>query len=235
MHPHEVLPRLLREDPAAPRITFYDDTPGSTQGERIELSGKVLNNWVAKAGNLLAEHFDVEPGRTVALDLPPEHWRTLYWALGVWAVGGTVSDDPDGADVVISTNPKGAQPTELAVTTLAALARSFPGEIPAGALDEARELPTYPDVLEVVEEADADDLALQTRDESWTYANLVPAATSPVRAVVSGSLAEVLRTSLALWSAGGSVVILRGTTDPAVRASRRRSEGAQDMGPITLE
>lgn len=225
MLPHEVLPALLHIDPAAPRVTYYDDTDGPTQGERIELSGKVLANWVAKTGNLLVEEFDVAPGSTVALDLPPEHWRTLYWALAIWTTGGTVTDDTDGADVVVSTRPDAAPSTVLVLVTLAALARVSPDEVPAGALDEAKELATYPDSFDAPDEAAPEDDALRTAAGTWSYADAVAAAAGAPRRLVTGDLTQVLRHSLAAWAGGGSVLLSRGTA-PETLAQRLQTEGA---------
>ena len=87
--PADVLRHLVTTDPGRPRITVYDDTDSPTRGERVELSARVLANWVAKAANLLQDDLDVTPGSVVRLDLPP-HWRTLYWAFAVWSVGGCV-------------------------------------------------------------------------------------------------------------------------------------------------
>ena len=53
--PADLLRRLLADDPTRPRLTWYDDEPGPTQGERIELSAKVLVNWVSKAANLMQD------------------------------------------------------------------------------------------------------------------------------------------------------------------------------------
>lgn len=225
MLPHEVLPALLRADPAAPRVTYYDDTDGPTRGERIELSGKVLNNWVSKAGNLLVEELDVEPGRVVALDLPAEHWRTLYWALAVWAAGGTVTDDVTAADIVVSTSADAADPADLVLMTLAALARSAPDAVPAGSIDEAKELATYADLFEALEEAGPEDEALAVDAGRWTYADLVEPADEPTRRLVRGDLADVLRGALAAWGAGGSVLLCRGTDDEKL-AQRLEVEGA---------
>src|SRR5665647_3121200 len=103
--PASVLAEILRSDPARPRVTFYEDTPGPTHGERIELSGKVLNNWISKAGNALQDEYDVGPGSIVRLALPP-HWRALYWAFAVWSVGGTVDCAGDGSpDLLICDDP----------------------------------------------------------------------------------------------------------------------------------
>ncbi|MEO8749738.1 MAG: TIGR03089 family protein, partial [Allobranchiibius sp.] len=85
MTPADVLAGLLKSDPTSPRITCYDDATG----ERIELSGKVLANWVAKAANLLQDELDAAPGTVVSLRLPPDHWRTYYWAFAAWCVGAT--------------------------------------------------------------------------------------------------------------------------------------------------
>src|SRR3954453_22662516 len=87
--PAVLLRRLVSADPGRPRITVYDDTDSPTRGERIELSARVLANWVAKAANLLRDDLDVGEGSVVLLDLPP-HWRTLYWAFAAWSVGACV-------------------------------------------------------------------------------------------------------------------------------------------------
>ena len=146
--PAELLRRLVASDPGRPRITVYDDTESATRGERVELSARVLANWVAKAANLLQDDLDLGPGTVVVLDLPP-HWRTLYWALAVWSVGGCVEvperrtgdaggaptepDDPDdvaarGADLVVTDAVDVASGADESVlVTLAALARSALG------------------------------------------------------------------------------------------------------------
>jgi uncharacterized protein (TIGR03089 family) len=102
--PSDLLAGVLRRDPAAPLVTHYDDATG----ERVELSGTTLANWVAKTANLLQDEFDVGPGSTVAVALPV-HWQTAAVLLGVWSCGAAVLDtaaeDDDrlaGADVVLA-------------------------------------------------------------------------------------------------------------------------------------
>ena len=73
LFPADVLARLVSSDSGRPRLTWYDDTPGPTNGERIELSARVLTNWVAKAANLLQDDCAAGPGTTVGLDVPA-HW-----------------------------------------------------------------------------------------------------------------------------------------------------------------
>src|SRR6476469_2959124 len=101
--PAALLARLVAADPGRPRLTVYDDADGPTRGERIELSGRVLANWVAKAANLLVDELGVERGDVVVLDLPT-HWRAVYWALAVWRVGAVVAVEPDPRAVVVVTD-----------------------------------------------------------------------------------------------------------------------------------
>ncbi len=215
----------LRRDETAPRVTFYDDSPGPTQGERIELSGKVLANWVAKAGNLLQEEFDAAPGTSIGVDLPPQHWRTLYWCLAAWSVGATVTDSRD-ADVLVTTDPR--QGDSQVVVTLAALARGSAVAVPDGAIDEAAQLSSYDDHFEAWVQPDAGDTALCLTGTSVTYAELVPPLTAEPRRVwvPASSPADVLRGTLAVWASGGGVVLIRNPDEQEV-ASRLRAEGAE--------
>ena len=102
--PAALLATIVLRNSAAPLITYYDDATG----ERVELSGATLANWVAKTANLLQEEFDVQPGTTVAVALPV-HWQTAAVLLGVWSCGATALDTApeddgrlDGADVVLA-------------------------------------------------------------------------------------------------------------------------------------
>lgn len=214
----------LRRDETAPRVTFYDDTPGPTRGERIELSGKVLANWVAKAGNLLQEEFDAAPGTSIGVDLPPQHWRTLYWALATWSVGATLSDSRD-ADVLITDDPR--QGDGQIVVTLAALARASTAAVPDGAIDEAAQLSSYDDHFDAWAAADDADPAISVADTSVTYADLVPPLTTDARRVwvSASSLTGVLRDTLRVWATGGGVVLIRNPDEQAVEG-RLRAEGA---------
>ena len=210
---------MLRSDPARPRVTFYEDTPGPTQGERIELSGKVLANWVSKAGNALQDEYDLGPGSVVRLSLPP-HWRALYWAFAVWSVGAVVDlaggpdpdllicDDPELATVRDPTLGKGG---DVVLVTLASLARVHPGPVPPGAMDEARDLATYGDQFAAVADPAPDDLALVTETAHTAYRSVVPQRDWPANTRVSlaGDLPAVLESTLAAWAVDGSVLLAR--------------------------
>ncbi|MBL7496821.1 TIGR03089 family protein [Frankia sp. CNm7] len=89
----------LRTDGASPMVTFYDDATG----ERVELSGATLDNWVAKTANLLVDTLGLGPGDRVGVDLPA-HWLTVVVLLAAWSAGldvlvGTeaAADEPAGA------------------------------------------------------------------------------------------------------------------------------------------
>jgi uncharacterized protein (TIGR03089 family) len=85
---------LVAPDPTRPLLTFYDDATG----ERTELSGATLGNWVAKTANTLVDDLDLEPGQWAAIGLPP-HWQTAAVLLACWTVGLAVTTAPDPAEV----------------------------------------------------------------------------------------------------------------------------------------
>lgn len=214
--PASVLAEILRSDPARPRVTFYEDTDGPTRGERIELSGKVLANWVAKAGNALQDEYDLGPGSVVRLSLPP-HWRAVYWAFAIWSVGATVDlvgeMTPnlvicDDADLAATLEPAGV---DVVLVTLNALARVHPGPVPAGAMDEARDLATYADQFAALADPAPADLALTTEGAHTEYGSVVPQPDWPAgtRVSLAGDLAGVLESTLAAWAVDGSVVLAR--------------------------
>ena len=201
MTPAEVLTGLLRSDPTSPRVTCYDDGTG----ERIELSGKVLANWVAKAANLLQDELDAGPGTTVGLHLPADHWRTYYWALAAWSVGARIVTTDAPSDISVGVSDAHAADTHV-VVTLAALARRATADVPPGGIDEARELSSYGDAFAAYRNPSDTDPAL----DDTSYADLVTIGGPLRRRVrVSGGLGEALREALAVWADDGSVVLLR--------------------------
>jgi len=231
--PAEVLAAMLRSDPARPRVTFYEDSPGPTQGERIELSAKVFANWVNKAANALQDEWDIAPGSRVRLALPP-HWRSLYWALAVWSVGATVVLDDSHADLVVTDDVEVASASSVpaVLVTLAALARGAGAAVPPGAMDEARELATYADQFSPWEEATPSDIAVRDAGTDAAYEDVVPQRdwARGVRVHTSETaLGSFLATTLAAWAADGSVVLSRGPEGASGRAARLTSEG------VTLE
>src|SRR5919201_780724 len=71
----ETIPKMLAAalaaDAARPLLTWYDDA----NGERVELSGATLANWVAKSANLLVDGSGLAPGDPAGVRLPP-HWQS---------------------------------------------------------------------------------------------------------------------------------------------------------------
>jgi uncharacterized protein (TIGR03089 family) len=215
--PAAVLAAMLASDPGRPRLTGYDDTPGPTQGERVELSAKVLANWVAKAANLLQDDLDGSPGTTVGLDLPA-HWRAFYWALAAWSVGATVvvGDAARTTDVVVTTDPDAAAAVAEAagltvLVTLPMLARGNPAAA-VDVVDEARSLAGFGDRFTAWEEPEPDDAALVGDGSVRTYADVVsvrPDWGRTPRVRVSDDLGRALCDALSAWAADGSVVLVR--------------------------
>ena len=190
----------------APALTWY-----GPDGERVELSQRVLANWVIKAMNLLTDEADVTPGTVVTLDLPM-HWRTLVWALAAWGCGATVTlpGEPaaETAEVLVSAADQPATAPLVIAIALPALARQV-SDLPAGAIDGAAELMAQPDVL--INPPDWDPLAVALG--SLRHAELadLPAAGLPAGGrylVPAGSVGEGLRTCLGLWTRQGSVVLV---------------------------
>ncbi|MEH1128617.1 TIGR03089 family protein [Micromonospora sp. CPCC 206061] len=79
---------MLVKDPTRPVVTWYDDVTG----ERVELSGATLDNWVAKTANLLVDGLGLGAGDRAAVLLPP-HWQTAAVLLGSWAARLSVVTD----------------------------------------------------------------------------------------------------------------------------------------------
>lgn len=74
-----------------PALIWYAE-----DGERVELSGRVLDNWAAKTANLWVDELDLQAGDVVALG-DEVHWRSLAVALGTWTMGAAVRPvDPSG-------------------------------------------------------------------------------------------------------------------------------------------
>lgn len=102
-----VLAAAVAADPARPLLTFYDDATG----ERTELSGATLDNWVAKTANLLVDGLGLGGAGTALVCLPP-HWQTAAVLLGCWSAGVTVGDVPSAggapSDVAFATSARAA-------------------------------------------------------------------------------------------------------------------------------
>ncbi|MET0424771.1 MAG: TIGR03089 family protein [Actinoplanes sp.] len=102
---HTTIPQAfaeaVRRDPSTPLLTWYDDATG----DRTELSGATLDNWVSKTANLLIDGVALGPGDLVAVLLPP-HWQTAAILLGAAAAGmpaATENDLPVAVEALFTT------------------------------------------------------------------------------------------------------------------------------------
>lgn len=226
-----LLRMLLAQDPGGPRVTWY-----GPDAERVELSAKVLDNWVAKTANLLVDELDVGPASTVLVDLPA-HWRTAVWLLATWSAGACAvvpapGAAPDSApDVLVTTDPRGhvlASTTRGVAVALPALAVRFPGDpgdLPPDWIDAAVEVRGFGDVFVQPVAPAAGDPALAVGDAAPVpHADLLTAAAEQaaalalpdgVRLLTCAGPAQAAAALLAPLLLGGSVVLHH---DPAVVA-----------------
>lgn len=134
-HLFDLLPNLYK-----PAIIWYG------VGERIELSGHVVNMWSSKVAALLDSEIGT-PSLTVHMALPP-HWRSVVWAAGIWRAGNVLTLDSDQeAELSLACNEENLDPgAEVSVLTpLASLALRWSGTLPPLTLDGAADLMSYPD------------------------------------------------------------------------------------------
>lgn len=232
-NPAELLLALRSVEPTSPRLTWYGQ-----DSERVEFSGRVLENWVAKTANYLVDELDAEPGTTVALDIPL-HWRSLVWLLATWAVGATAvtkgggvpaagasdagASDAGVPDIIATADPAaaleqlaGARPAPLVVAVaLPALAMRWTGSLPPRTLDYSGDVRAHADVFYADHEPAPGAVAWRHQGQEGiqetSYAQLLAGpAGAPQRVLLEAGSGwpDVVATALQTWAAGGSVVLL---------------------------
>ncbi|WP_067453809.1 TIGR03089 family protein [Actinomadura macra] len=102
--PADLLRRRVADDPSRPFVTYYDDA----SGERVELSARTFDNWVAKTANFLVDGLGAEPGTRAVLALPP-HWQTAVWLTACWSAG-LIAEPVDPEPVRAGTQRGDAEP-----------------------------------------------------------------------------------------------------------------------------
>lgn len=120
----------VRRSSASPWLTWH-----SQSGERIELSGRVFDNWVAKSANLLGDLYDLGEESIVVIDLAP-HWKSLVLALAALHHGAKLVDpahqDAQSAALFITATPNDENipaSSEILAVNPAALALSFGSDL----------------------------------------------------------------------------------------------------------
>lgn len=185
----------------APVITYYDESTG----ERVELSGVTLANWVAKVANLLTDEFDVERGTCIRIGLP-SHWLRFVWLLGAWRVGAVVTDH-DAQIGLSGPELAAAEPIRLAAS-LRPLGARF-AEAPEGFVDTAIAVPSSPDQFIDLDPPAPDDVAIDLDGDVSTHAGLL--SVTPVTDRILREPASVLddaRALVAVLVGGGSLVVV---------------------------
>jgi uncharacterized protein (TIGR03089 family) len=197
----------------SPRLTWY-----GPDAERVELSGRVLDNWVAKTSNLLQDELDAGPGTRIRLTLPP-HWKSLILALAAWQLGMEIVLDDGDAELLATAEPDSAASAAgyeaVIAVSLAALSMKWPGELPPGVVDYAAEVRSHGDVFMPHADPDPSQLALRVAEgPGYSHAELLdgfaaghePGARLLVR--TDTGLKESLAQSLGAWQRDGSVVLV---------------------------
>jgi uncharacterized protein (TIGR03089 family) len=223
---------------ARPVLTYYDDATG----ERTELSGVTLANWVAKTANLLVDGLGLGDGAVAAVRLPA-HWQTGAVLLGCWSAGlvvdrsgapGTSADvafvGVDTVDTVVA--------DETYALALAPLGQGFRSDPPSGTADYVREVRVHGDVFRSGRPVAASSPALT---DGTTHGQLLAAGraraltagsgrdqalTAGSRVLIDGDrVTDPLDWLVAPMVAGGSVVLCR-NVDPDRLPARLAAERA---------
>ncbi len=201
--PTEIYESLIATG-TSPALVWYDETG------RVELSGKVFANHIAKIANFLDQECDLLPGRRIVLDLPL-HWKSIAWALGGLVAGGFVVvgrkkvNDHEPGTIIVTATPdevSADDPEDLVVAlNLDSFGFAWDGDLPDGVADGSAEVIGQADVL-LVEGLDADSNA-----SFW--ANVLPEVPEVDRAVVANpTLAQAIALAYILFERGSSVVLV---------------------------
>ena len=195
----------------SPRLTWY-----GPDAERVELSGRVLDNWVAKTSNLLQDELDAEPGMRLRLDLPA-HWKSIILALAAWQLGMEVVLDSGDAELLATLSPEsGHQGFDAVIAVpLPALAMRWPGELPPGVVDFGAEVRSHGDVFMAHEDPEGSGRAIvSSAGTAHAHSDLIEgfaaAHDAGVRLLVPAGdgLEAALVQSVGAWYHGGSVVLV---------------------------
>ncbi|WP_411375890.1 TIGR03089 family protein [Arthrobacter sp. MPF02] len=222
----DLMASLRSGNSTAPRLTWY-----GPDAERVELSGRVLDNWVAKTSNLLQDELDAVPGMRLRLDLPT-HWKAVVWALSAWQLGLETILDGGSADFLVTADPAsaGEQNDAVIAVALPALAMRWPGDLPGGCLDYAAEVRLHGDVFMPHTEpapsarafSGADGKEYLQKDLLSTFA-IAHEEGVRLHIPAADGLESALANALGAWHQGGSVVLTHADvelTDKLLAAER---------------
>lgn len=209
----ELMSALRSGHSTSPRLTWY-----GPDSERVELSGRVLDNWVAKTSNLLQDELDAEPGMRLRLDLPA-HWKSMILALAAWQLGMEVVLGTGDAELLATHEPDSGQGSSafdaVIAVPLPALAMRWPGELPSGVVDYAAEVRSHGDVFMAHQDPEASLTAVvssagTTHAHSDLLERFAASHETGVRLLIQAGagLEAALVQSLGAWNSDGSVVLV---------------------------
>lgn len=223
-----MLAAAVTPDPTRPLLTYYD----GASGERTELSGATLDNWVAKTANLVIDGCGLAPGDVAGVDLPP-HWQSAAVLLGCLSAGLAVTFRPGSTDVAFVAAGRldaGWTSADRYVLGLAPMGQPM-RQAPAGWADYAAEVRAFGDRFVAAQPVSPGRTALA--DEGLDQAGACRAARGRAAAADLHPGDRVLLDVDALpnpmdWlfgplAAGASTVLCRGC-DPGARQRIRQQE-----------
>lgn len=136
------------ETQQTPSLVWY-----SHPGERVELSGRVLMNWVSKTSNLLDEELDFSDSPKASVLFGP-HWRSVAIICAVLNAGGCIDFETAEDSSVVFTDSTDESASLIAVgeneyvvaVDRGALSPRFMGKLPQDAVDYCAEVRSFGDV-----------------------------------------------------------------------------------------
>lgn len=199
-----------------PAVLWY-----GAPGERIELSGRVLDNWVSKSANFFCEELELDLDATVQIP-PSNHWRTLVLVLAALRAGITLSNSAtvDAAFGFQATDFDEVSAETYTLVDTGALALRFMGHLPdhIETLDYTAQVRSFADVYMGINEPTYSSPAVAETSHQHLWAQvkklseqLVAEVPQEIQALeVRGSLTsvDVLIQVLATLIAGFAVLLL---------------------------
>ena len=217
----------MAKDPARPLITYYD----RRTGERTELSGTTLSNWVSKTANFMRDDLMLEGGGAVAIALPP-HWQTAAIILAAWELGCGVVEPSlsDPVDALFCAQPRlmelaDAAASEVVVSSLHPMGLGVQAK-PDHVIDYTTEVRNHGDHFTAYAPVDPSSLAVTAGSLALTHRSAAEAAQQLAAQIaiqaddrvlmIAESVADAgpLTWLAAPLAAGASLVLVSADDDP---------------------
>jgi uncharacterized protein (TIGR03089 family) len=225
--PEQRFAELLRDAPARPFVTYYDEA----SGERSELSVRSLANWVVKTHHLLGTELGLGVGDRALVDVPA-HWISVPILLGALTAGLMLVPDGEAEVAFVSPGVEVDAPEVYAIAPDSA-AVGFGAAPPAGVSDYVIAVRPQEDKWPSVQlTAGPDDACLL----AWSRADVMEVAATGAAELGLAAGGRLLSTRpwsgpddwvfdvLAPLAVGGSVVFVVNASDDVLarRADQER-------------